>query len=154
MTRDERDVKQQERYDVLRQMLEDRRREIKEKIHSLIETLPDQQTLVRDPEEQSVTDFVQEVDFALMEMKSDTLQKIDEAVRRLEEGTYGRCIECEGDIPQARLTALPFAERCRDCQEKQEAAADQLEPRHNVTGLGTRLRDALALSPDQEAKHE
>ena len=46
---------------------------------------------VRDTEEQSVDDFVQEVDFALMQMKSETLEKIDEAMQRLEDGTYGRC---------------------------------------------------------------
>jgi DnaK suppressor protein len=109
------------RYEVLKRMLEDRRREIQEKLRSLRETLPAEADLVKDAEEQSVDDFIQEVDFALMEMKSETLAKIDEAIRRLENGTYGVCVECGGEIAEARLTALPFAALCRSCQEREEA---------------------------------
>jgi len=48
------------------------------------------------------------------------LRDIDEALRKIEEGTYGICDECEGDIPLGRLNAMPFALRCVDCQEKHE----------------------------------
>lgn len=110
-----------ERYLLLRGMLESRRREIHAKLRSLREQIPADAPDVRDAEEQSVDDFVQEVDLALMQMKSDTLKKIDRAILRLEEGTYGRCQECEADIPAARLRALPFAALCRDCQEEAES---------------------------------
>ena len=56
-------------------MLEDRRREIHDKLRSLRESLPAEAADVRDAEEQSVDDFVQEVDFALMQMKSETLKQ-------------------------------------------------------------------------------
>jgi DnaK suppressor protein len=102
-------------------MLEERRNEIHEKLRSLRETLPAEVVEVRDPEERSVADFVQEVDFALMEMKSATLAKIDEALRRLEEGVYGVCAECGQEISEARLAAVPFASMCRDCQEQWES---------------------------------
>jgi len=109
-----------ERYLLLRGMLEDRRREIHEKLRSLREALPAASHDVRDAEEQSVDEFVQEVDLALMQMKSDTLKKIDAAILRLEDGSYGRCDECEQEIAAARLRALPFAVLCRDCQEQAE----------------------------------
>jgi DnaK suppressor protein len=109
-----------ERQAMLRQMLEERRREIHEKLRSLRETLPAEVVEVRDPEERSVADFVQEVDFALMEMKSATLSKIDEALQRLGEGRYGVCAECDQEISEARLQAVPFASLCRDCQAQQE----------------------------------
>ena len=48
------------------------------------------------------------------------LKDIDEAIRKIEEGTYGICDDCEGDIPLGRLNAMPFALRCVDCQEKHE----------------------------------
>jgi DnaK suppressor protein len=115
-------VSKRERYEQLRGMLEDRRRDIQEKLHSLRDALPAETTNVRDTEEQSLDDFVREVDFALMQMKSETLRRIDEAMRRLEDGSYGRCAECQGDIAAARLRALPFAELCRDCQERHETA--------------------------------
>ena len=110
-----------ERYLLLRGMLEDRRREIHEKLRSLREAIPlDAHHDVRDAEEQSVDDFVQEVDLALMQMKTETLKKIDQAILRLEDGSYGRCQECEQEIAEARLRALPFALLCRDCQEQTE----------------------------------
>ena len=110
-----------ERYLLLKGMLEDRRREIHEKLRSLREAIPMEAHDVRDAEEQSVDDFVQEVDLALMQMKSETLKKIDQALLRLEEGTYGRCQECDAEIPPARLRALPFAALCRGCQEEAES---------------------------------
>jgi len=113
-------VADRERYEVLKSMLEDRRTEIQDKLRSLRETLPAEASLVKDAEEQSVDDFVRDIDFALMEMKSATLGKIDEAILRLEEGAYGVCAECGTDIAEARLKALPFATLCRNCQELQE----------------------------------
>jgi DnaK suppressor protein len=110
-----------ERYLLLRGILEDRRREIHDKLRSLRESIPTDTAEVRDAEEQSVDDFVQEVDLALMQMKSETLKKIEQALARLEEGTYGRCQECDAEIPPARLRALPFAALCRDCQEREES---------------------------------
>lgn len=115
------DVVDQERYQVLKRMLEERRLEIQLKLKSLRETIPVEVGAVRDTEEQSVDDFVQEVDFALMQMKSETLARIDEAMQRLEDTTYGLCTECSGEIAEARLTALPFAALCRECQELEES---------------------------------
>jgi DnaK suppressor protein len=142
-----------ERYAVLKSMLEDRRREIQDKLRSIRETLPDEASLVRDTEEQSVNDFVREVDFALMQMKSDTLLKIDEALQRLEQGKYGQCSDCSTEIPEVRLKALPFATRCRNCQEQYEAVSEA-EGRGEAAVLGSRLKDALALAQDREATHE
>ena len=111
------------RYLELKEMLGARRREVQEKLRSLRETLPAEASTVRDAEEQSVDDFVTEVDMALMQMKSETLAKIDQAIARLEDGTYGICQECDGEIQSARLKALPFAPFCRDCQEETETTA-------------------------------
>jgi DnaK suppressor protein len=109
------------RYRALKEMLAERRREVQEKLRSLRETLPLEAGVVRDAEEQSVDDFVTEVDMALMQMKSETLSKIDQAIARLEGGSYGRCQECDREILAARLKALPFAALCRECQEETES---------------------------------
>jgi DnaK suppressor protein len=110
-----------ERYLLLKGMLEERRREIHDKLRSLREAFPLEAHDVRDAEEQSVDDFVREVDLALMQMKSETLKKIDQAITRLENGSYGRCQECGQEIAAARLQALPFALLCRDCQAETES---------------------------------
>ena len=55
-------------------------------------------------------------------MKSETLHKIEEALARLDENTYGNCFECGDEISERRLRALPFAVRCKDCEEAREIA--------------------------------
>ncbi|PYQ52750.1 MAG: hypothetical protein DMF78_10650 [Acidobacteria bacterium] len=117
------------RYEVLSQMLTDRQAEIRNKLRSLREVLPSAVTQVKDAEEQSMEEFVLGMDFALMEMESETLRKIDEALLRLSEGTYGVCSECDDAISEARLKALPFASLCRHCQEEAEDAAAERNAR-------------------------
>ena len=121
-------VTDRKRYEVLSQMLRDRESEIKNKLRSLREVLPAESTQVKDAEEQSMEDFVLGMDFALMEMESETLKKINEALRRLEEGTYGDCAECGQRIAEARLKALPFASTCRECQQQREERAESERP--------------------------
>lgn len=122
-----------ERQAVLRAMLEDRRNEIQSKLRSLRETLPAALSDVKDEEEQSVADFVQDVDFALMEMKSATLAKIDEALVRLQHGNYGVCEECGEPLSEARLRAIPFAILCRECQEDVEGREREQRQRQWAT---------------------
>jgi DnaK suppressor protein len=115
-----RSVGDQKRYQVLSRMLTDRQAEIRNKLRSLREAFPTEVSDVKDTEEQSMEDFVRGMDYALMEMESATLRRIDEAIVRLGGGTYGLCSECGGKIAEARLKALPFALTCRDCQEQEE----------------------------------
>jgi DnaK suppressor protein len=133
------EVVDRERYEVLKGMLEERRGEIKDKLRSIRETLPAEAIDVKDAEEHSMNDFVQEVDFALMQMKSETLQQIDEAIQRLENGVYGICPECGTELAEARLKALPFAILCRDCQELAENR--ELAERETTRPVVDRLRE-------------
>ncbi len=52
--------------------------------------------------------------------EAELQQAISEALRRIEEGTYGRCIDCGRWIRLQRLETIPWAKRCRACQEKWE----------------------------------
>lgn len=61
------------------------------------------------------------MDLALLELESETLANIDEAIARLKAGTYGVCSGCDEAISEARLQALPFATVCRDCQAERES---------------------------------
>jgi DnaK suppressor protein len=49
------------------------------------------------------------------------LYHLDEALRRIKDKTYGKCIKCGGDIGTARLTALPHARFCIKCKEEEES---------------------------------
>jgi DnaK suppressor protein len=120
MTKTKTSSEDRKRYQVLTRMLTDRQTEIRTKLRSLREVLPAEVAQVKDAEEQSMEDFVLGMDFAVMEMESETLRQIDEAIQRLDEGTYGVCSECDEAISEARLKALPFATVCRDCQAQRE----------------------------------
>lgn len=49
------------------------------------------------------------------------LYEIDQALRRIERGTYGRCLQCQQRIQKKRLDVIPYAELCIECQTKQES---------------------------------
>ena len=113
------------RYTELKTMLEDRRRELMNEVQGKIRDARSDGTKERevlDQGESSEVDIQEDIEFALIQMKAETLNKIDAALRRLEEGTYGDCFECGEEIAQARLRALPFAVRCKDCEEARETA--------------------------------
>ena len=120
MTKTKTSSEDRKRYQVLTRMLTDRQTEIRTKLRSLREVLPAEVAQVKDAEEQSMEDFVLGMDFAVMEMESETLRQIDEAIQRLDDGTYGICGDCDEPISEARLKALPFATVCRDCQAQRE----------------------------------
>ena len=148
MTAEHKQAAHDERHQVLKQMLEDRRRDIQERLRSLRETLPAQVAEVKDAEEQSVQDFAQDVELALMEMKSETLGQIDEAIRRLEAGVYGVCANCGRDVAAARLKALPFATLCLECQENEE------EARASVRSQDGRVASSFATLASVKAEGE
>ncbi len=66
-----------------------------------------------------------EMDFALIQMKGEALAMVDAALARLETGEYGSCVECAADIAAPRLQAMPFAVRCRTCEESRERRTRQ-----------------------------
>jgi len=55
------------------------------------------------------------------------LRTIEEALLKIEEGTYGRCEDCDEDISPGRLNAIPFALRCVECQERHEILSAESE---------------------------
>ena len=75
---------------------------------------------VRDEIEHSDADISEEVGFALLQMKAETLRGIEEALVRLDVGEYGWCFQCGVEISETRLRALPFAVRCTGCEERRE----------------------------------
>jgi DnaK suppressor protein len=116
------------RYAELKQMLDGRRRELQAEVQGKMRVVREEGTWggklneVLDAVESSEADIQEEIEFALIQMKSETLNKIDDAVGRLEQGDYGYCFDCGEEIAEKRLRALPFAVRCKDCEEAREVA--------------------------------
>jgi DnaK suppressor protein len=61
-----------------------------------------------------------EIDAILTDRERSKLLAIDEALERIEDGSYGKCEECGADISEGRLSALPFTRLCVTCQSEQE----------------------------------
>ena len=118
---------QRARYAELKRILEERRREILNEVQEKMRDVRAEGTSgeaqgVLDAAETSEADIQDDIEFALIQMKAETLAKIGEALSRLEEGTFGYCFECGDEIAERRLRALPFAVRCKDCEEAREVA--------------------------------
>jgi RNA polymerase-binding protein DksA len=64
--------------------------------------------------------FEQDFTLTLMESEEKTLQKIEQALVRIDDGTYGTCEACGEAIPKARLQVIPFALQCVECARKEE----------------------------------
>ncbi len=62
--------------------------------------------------------FEQEFTLSLLASDGDTLEAIEGALIRIEDGIYGQCTECESAIPKTRLNALPHTPHCVKCAEK------------------------------------
>jgi len=115
------------RYSDLKRMLEERRKEILSEVQGRIRDQREADAWgkvneVLDAGESSEADIQEDIEFALIQMKAETLTKINDALHRLDVGTYGYCADCGGEISDKRLRALPFAVRCKDCEEERETA--------------------------------
>jgi DnaK suppressor protein len=61
----------------------------------------------------------------LQETEEDMLQQVQDALLRIDDGTFGKCRECGRDIPAGRLQAIPFTPWCVECaKEKERAGAE------------------------------
>lgn len=70
-----------------------------------------------DPVDLAVRNYSKNVMLAVSENESKQLSLIDEALDRLDENEYGLCQNCEKEINSKRLSAIPWARYCLDCQE-------------------------------------
>ena len=116
------------RYNELKRMLDDRRNELQAAVKGKMRDVRAEavwggkQNEVLDAVESSEADIQEDIEFALIQMKSETLNKVTDALVRLKQGEYGYCFECGEEIAEKRLRALPFAVRCKDCEEAREIA--------------------------------
>lgn len=76
-----------------------------------------------DPSEWGADAYEQEVTASLLHNKGQSLEDIAAALARIEDGTYGRCEECDQAIPKGRLEALPYARHCVRCAGNLERLA-------------------------------
>ena len=131
----------------LKTMLERRRRELVNELSSKMRDVRTQSSAQRGRSDEhggGESDAQSDIDLALMQMKSETLARIDAALRRLADRTYGNCAECKGPISRERLCALPFAVRCTNCEQRREIATRERQTADQRRAFGVLYADTPA----------
>ncbi|OGV42289.1 MAG: hypothetical protein A2X46_15510 [Lentisphaerae bacterium GWF2_57_35] len=78
--------------------------------------------------DQGTDNFDREFALNLVSSEQDVLYEIDEALHRIDAGTYGACEMCGNAIEKARLKALPFAKMCISCKSESEKGKTRYRP--------------------------
>ena len=87
------------------------------------EALNTQFEIPQDPGEQSMIDLLEDLQLSIADIRRQQLTHLDEAMGKLERGTYGFCENCGADIGEKRLQVMPSATHCIRCQENIEGPA-------------------------------
>jgi DnaK suppressor protein len=110
-----------------RTLLEEERRRVLDAIDYLhkenpgsLEDETQDQTIDNHLAETATATLDREIDYTLEENSENVLSAIDAALLRIEDGTYGKCVNCGNEIVEERLAALPWATLCIDCRRLQE----------------------------------
>ncbi len=116
--------KEKERQERLREILREEKRRLWQELRSEIfrdqEKLHAEYDIPRDLGEQSMLDVLSDTGLAVAEILRERLTRMEEAERKLEEGTFGLCEDCGVEIEEERLRVVPYAVRCVRCQERSE----------------------------------
>src|SRR6476646_2848411 len=74
----------------------------------------------QDIADRAVSSYTREFLYSLNDTARNTMQQIDQALSRIEDGTYGLCLNCGSPMNEKRLTAIPWSRHCLECQELAE----------------------------------
>lgn len=109
----------------LSERLRDRHRELRAAIRAQFADHDDPDTMalrnrLEDTDDWAVADAMAGQDIAMVARDVTEIGEVEDALRRIADGSYGRCTDCDEPIPAARLRAYPTAKRCIRCQEAAE----------------------------------
>lgn len=125
-------MKQQRNFDKIKKQLEDQRKQIADGIDHI--TNDNLNLSQRDASgdlsgytfhmaDVATDNFDREFSLEMAGTEQQLLNKIDEALKKIQEGIYGNCDNCEATISMERLKAVPYAKLCIKCQEEEEKKA-------------------------------
>jgi DnaK suppressor protein len=124
--------------DHFRQKLQQREKELTEEIGRFAtEARESSPGDVEDPVDQVESTEAKAANFSLINIRNEELSQVRNALRRIEEGTYGECLDCGRPIEANRLEAVPWAPYCIADQERREAM--QQENDDDAQGVNLRL---------------
>jgi RNA polymerase-binding transcription factor len=145
------------RYTQLKQLLEEHRRHLQQSLSVRLRDVRAHNSHdgkvvdALDAAEASASDLEQDFGIALAEMAGRALSHVDRALARLASRRYGSCVDCNETISHKRLTALPFALRCRECEELRES--DERRSRR-LSAAGTHAVASYDADPQRVGAHD
>lgn len=128
----------------LQAMLHDRERGLQDALQRRLRCVPSHRPGDGfDDTEQAEADVQEHVAVALIQIEGETLRRIREALARLDADEYGYCADCDGEISEQRLRALPFAVRCTACEGLHEQRADRERRSASLQGFRSIFADRV-----------
>lgn len=106
--------------EAFKKQLQQYREELLRNVKNNDSNIQDKSDEVRDSADIATDYYERELAIGLSESDRKKLQQVEQALDRIEKGSYGKCNECGCTIAVPRLEALPFAQLCIECQAKQE----------------------------------
>lgn len=100
----------------IKKELLDRRKELEEKLAQMSkEKVSDDQ--VQDPGDQALSSTMELLKSSFEDAEIEEIKRIERALQKIEDGSYGICVDCGEEISEKRLKSNPNAARCLSCQE-------------------------------------
>lgn len=101
----------------------ERKKDLEQELQQLAEARTNGELLqeVRDPVDQATQSELEDFNISLEENQRDEYERIVSALEMLENGIYGKCIDCKRPILEKRLELYPNTTRCITCQERYES---------------------------------
>jgi len=112
--------------DAFRTLLEERRHELLAEALRTVDGMGENDEQFPDPTDRASLEDNRNLTLRIRDRERKLISKIDEALGRIDDGSYGKCEECGGDIGIARLRARPVTTLCIDCKSLQEAQERRL----------------------------
>ena len=121
MSPQELQVQQKRELEKYRRLLEQKKSELSDelaKARDAEEETTEEST--QDIADKAVSSYTREFLYSLTDGERTVLLRIDEALNRIDDGTYGYCLNCNVQMSDKRLAAVPWTPHCVDCQELAE----------------------------------
>ena len=119
-----------EKIDGYRRQLLTRRESIAEALRSATVDFINDESVYTDAVDQAAADADKSFILQMKNRERNVLSQIDEAIKRLDEGSFGVCERCSESISEARIDAFPFTTLCIDCKAELESEEHRFPGRH------------------------
>jgi len=114
-----------QRLEVFREKLNEMIQELEGEVNTTVEDMRDGEGLFPDPTDRATLESERNLTLRIRDRERKLRKKIEEALARIKDGTFGICEICEEEIGHERLMARPVTTLCINCKEEQENVEDR-----------------------------